>query len=193
MLQIGWEWRQAAAGSAADRQQTSVFPDTPKVGKLTHLLFLEWAGEILGIFPLEHQRRTTFHLTSGSVSNFSQQQDYSCPQFVLDESQQTSSGKFFKEDERLQQDRRWREHGGFVQAWWRAFRIWGPALWPLSSPCRSQHEETGPSKLFKFLSQLSELIRASETTPRMRKFLGILEFFCLWIAAQAQMKIPPET
>lgn len=27
----------------------------------------------------------------------------------------------------------------------------------------------------------------------MRKLLGILGFLCLWITAQAQMKIPPET
>ncbi|KAE8296692.1 Voltage-dependent calcium channel subunit alpha-2/delta-4 [Larimichthys crocea] len=29
--------------------------------------------------------------------------------------------------------------------------------------------------------------------PRRRKLLGILGFLCLWITAQAQMKIPPET
>lgn len=27
----------------------------------------------------------------------------------------------------------------------------------------------------------------------MRKLLGIVGFFCLWITAEAQMKIPPET
>lgn len=47
-----------------------VSPDTPKVGKLTYLLFLEQAGEILGIFPLECLRRTTFHLIQESFELF---------------------------------------------------------------------------------------------------------------------------
>ncbi|TKS73872.1 Voltage-dependent calcium channel subunit alpha-2/delta-4 [Collichthys lucidus] len=35
--------------------------------------------------------------------------------------------------------------------------------------------------------------RMEGRVPRRRKLLGILGFLCLWITAQAQMKIPPET
>ncbi|XP_041794395.1 voltage-dependent calcium channel subunit alpha-2/delta-4-like [Chelmon rostratus] len=35
--------------------------------------------------------------------------------------------------------------------------------------------------------------RMEGRTPGMRRLLGILGFFCLWITAQGQMKIPPET
>lgn len=79
--------------------------------------------------------------------------------------------------------------------------------------CNRQHVETVLHKLFMNLPNFqswSECLKLPSTSqnpsfvlrggnrmedrsPPGRKLLGILGFLCLWITAEAQMKIPPET